>query len=293
VIVKGIVEGHGGTLAVESAPDAGTRVRVTLPAIGGVPAAGTEERRETATVLVVDDEVTLRDLLLEYLQMWDYGAVPAASGAEALELAQRVKPDLIILDVGMLPMSGVDVLQQLKKDPATRAIPVLLHSVTDDPGRMLALGATDFLLKPVTGTRLREAIVSALDKTPIPLFVLDGDEARGQRIRTVLEETGLEVGAARTLADAVAIPATPAPIIVLGPKLADGDAAPLVARWSADPAFRGAAVLLVGTWLDGGFQAGPGCHVELLRGQRASDAAGRVRMLIARRRAAIRGPASG
>ena len=245
-------------------------------------------------MLVVDDEVALRDLLLEYLQMWDYRAVPAASGAEALELAQRIKPDLIILDVGMLPMSGVDVLRQLKKDPVTRRIPVLLHSVTDDPGPMLALGATDFLLKPVTGARLREAIVRALDKTPIPLFVLDGDEGRAQRIRTVLEETGLEVGPARTLADAVAIPPTPGPIIVLGPRLSDGDAAPLVARWSADPAFREAAVLLVGSWPPTAVQAGgSGCHVEIIRGQRASDAAGRLRALIARRRGAAPGAADG
>jgi signal transduction histidine kinase/CheY-like chemotaxis protein len=293
VIVKGIVEGHGGTLAVESAPGAGTRVRVTLPAVGGAPGAGPEQRPQAATVLVVDDEVALRDLLLEYLQMWDYGAVPAASGAEALELAQRLKPDLIILDVGMLPMSGVDVLRELKKDPATRAIPVLLHSVADQPEPMLALGATDFLPKPVTGARLRETIVRALDKSPIPLFVLDADEARRGRIRTVLEETGLDVGPARTLADAMAIPAAPAPIVVLGPRLPDGDAAPLLARWTADPAFREAAVLLVGPWPPETGRTGAGCRVEVLRGQRASDAAGRIRTLIARRRGAAGDRAGG
>lgn len=286
VIAKGIVEGHGGTLTVESQPGVGTRFRVGLPAVGGPTAEDAERDRQTATVLVVDDEVTIRDLLLEFLQLWNYGAVPARDGAEALELARRLTPDLIILDVGMLPMSGLDVLRQLKQDSATRAIPVLLHSVADEPEQLLALGAADFLRKPVSGARLREAVLRALDRTPVPVFVLDGDDARRDRVRQALEETGLDVNPARTLADAVAIPPVPPPVIVLGPRLADGESAPLLARWRADPAFRDAAVVLVGPWPTESTEAGPGCHVEILRGQRAGDAAGRVRTLIAKRRGA-------
>jgi DNA-binding NtrC family response regulator len=149
---------------------------------------------------------------------------------------------------------------------------------------MLALGAADFLRKPVSGARLREAVLRALDRTPVPLFVLDGDDARRERVRRALEETGLDVSPARTLSEAVAIPPVPAPVILLGPRLADGEAAPLLTRWSADPAFRDAAVVLMGAWPAESGQAGPGCHVEILRGQRAADAAGRVRALIAKRR---------
>jgi CheY-like chemotaxis protein len=219
--------------------------------------------------------------------------VPASSGPEALELARRLAPDLIILDVGMLPMSGLDVLRALKGDAATRSIPVLLHSVSDEPEQLLALGAADFLRKPISGAQLREVVLRALDRTPVPLYLLDGDDARRERVRRALEETGLDANPARTMAEAVTIPPAPAPVILLGATLPDGPAAPLLARWRGDPAFRGTAVVLLGAWPADSAAAGPGCRVEPLRGQRASDAVGRVRALLARHRGSAAGAGDG
>jgi DNA-binding response OmpR family regulator len=170
---------------------------------------------------------------------------------------------------------------------------VLLHSVSDEPEQLLALGAADFLRKPVSGARLREAVLRALDRTPVPIYLLDGDDARRERVRRALEDTGLDVNPARTLAEAVGIPASPAPVILLGPTLPDGPAPPLLARWHGDPAFADATVVLLGAWPAESAAAGPGCRVETLRGQRASDAVGRVRTLLVRRRAAPEGAAGG
>jgi CheY-like chemotaxis protein len=184
----------------------------------------------------------------------------------------------------MLPMSGLDVLRELKQDAATRTIPVLLHSVSDEPEQLLALGAADFLPKPVSGAQLRETVRRALDRTPVPLYLLDGDDARRERVRRALEETGLDVNPARTRAEAIAIPAIPAPVVVLGPSLPDGPAAPLLAHWCGDPAFRDATVVLIGAWPEDSLEAGAGCRVEALHGQRAADAVGRVRAVLAGRR---------
>jgi len=215
--------------------------------------------------------------------MWGYRGVPAADGPEVLALTRRLGPDLVFLDVGMLPMSGLDVLRQLKEDPATRRIPVMLHSVADRPDEMIGLGAADFLQKPVSATRLREAVLRALDRTPVPVYVVDGDEARGERVHRMLEETGVPATLLRRRTEAEAIPSAPPPVIVLAPELSDGPAAPVAAQWITDPAYREADLILLGRWPAEAAADGGGCRVETLRGQRAADAAAGVRAALARR----------
>ncbi|MCE1241534.1 MAG: diguanylate cyclase [Azonexaceae bacterium] len=112
------------------------------------------------TVLVVDDAKQNRDLLTELLRH-EYRVILAKNGSQALERAQELQPDLILLDVMMPDMSGLQVIQQLKNDDRTRHIPVIFISALDSPGdeeRGLDLGAVDYIRKPFHPSIVRKRV---------------------------------------------------------------------------------------------------------------------------------------
>ena len=104
------------------------------------------------SILVVDDIATNRVVMKAKLALAFHQTVLAEDGAQALAEARRVLPELILLDYGLPDMSGVDVLRQLRADPRTRRIPVIVISASplvEDRLAALAAGAEDFFTKPV------------------------------------------------------------------------------------------------------------------------------------------------
>jgi hypothetical protein len=124
------------------------------------PLTGSPDKTEFRgyTVLVIDDDADAR-LLLDHM-IAGHGAtvLTASSGAEALDLARTAHPDLVTVDVMMPQMSGWEVIQALREDPALRAIPALIVSVVADAPESALVGAEDRLSKPVN----REALLAAL-----------------------------------------------------------------------------------------------------------------------------------
>lgn len=116
-----------------------------------VPTAGRPE------ILVVDDNTDVVHLFRHYLD-GEYRIIEAANGVAALNAARQRCPALITLDVMMPAQDGWEVLQTLKQDPTTAAIPVVVCSVLRERELALSLGAADFLVKPILASDLREAV---------------------------------------------------------------------------------------------------------------------------------------
>jgi signal transduction histidine kinase/ActR/RegA family two-component response regulator len=110
------------------------------------------------TVLVIDDDPAVRDLMTRFLDKMGYLAVQAPSGAEGLRLARELRPDVITLDVVMPDMSGWDVLQELKNDAETASIPVIMVTIVDHETAGLAGGAANYLVKPIDRDQLAVAL---------------------------------------------------------------------------------------------------------------------------------------
>lgn len=127
------------------------------------PAPSTADR-----ILVVDDETEIVALVAYHLAKTGYRVSTASSGQDALELARRERPSLIVLDLMLPGMSGFDVLEQLRLDESTRDIAVImLMARREEPDRIrgLSLGADDYLTKPFSPAELVLRVAAILRRT--------------------------------------------------------------------------------------------------------------------------------
>ncbi len=191
----------GGHVEVSSESGSGTCFRVTLP-IDVSAELGTDSVDEpqaavsqpTATVLVIDDDPSAREMMSRILSREQYLVLVAASGEEGLRIAREQKPDVITLDVLMAGMDGWAVLNQLKADPETADIPVVVLTVMDDRNLGFALGAADYLNKPIDRERLSAVLrrVRADERAGAALVVEDDPDTR-EMLRRMLEKDGWKV----------------------------------------------------------------------------------------------------
>lgn len=164
-----LMKGH---ISVESAPGEGALFTLQLPVDGGAKqpeisrlqeAARTsdipsEAKPDADTILVIDDDSAVRDLMSRSLTKLGFRVVAAASGEEGLRLAKQLRPLVITLDVIMPDWDGWTVLNKLKADSDLAEIPVIMVTIVDNEAMGRDLGASSYLIKPVDRERLTTLI---------------------------------------------------------------------------------------------------------------------------------------
>jgi signal transduction histidine kinase/DNA-binding response OmpR family regulator len=216
-ITKRLVEQQGGTISLESELGKGSRFSVTFPKgthTSDLPTNGPPRPAVhmaggggNPLILVVDDELPARELLTSYLAP-TYRVVTAESGEEALKKANQLKPDAIILDVLMAEGNGFDTLVALRKTPEAADVPIIILSIVDQKQVGFALGATDYLIKPIPKPALLQSVgryVAPQGADESAILLVDDDAKSLELLEETLRSAGYKTQAVRSGARALEV----------------------------------------------------------------------------------------
>ena len=203
-ITKKFCEMMDGTIDVESELGKGTTFSVRLPKRAGkeadlspvaasVSLLSTSARESIGHVLVIDDDRVIQDLMKSFLTRQGYTVTVADNGPIGLLRAREMKPDVITLDIAMPEMDGWSVLSVLKNDPDLGEIPIVILTMVDNKNLGYALGATEYLMKPIDRERLAAVLRKYSRLRCDPILVVEDDPNTRDLLRVILTKDGWNV----------------------------------------------------------------------------------------------------
>ena len=242
-----LVELHGSKLEIESAPGQGTCFHFSLPCVaikpdepGRIP-AGVPKARKAPRILVVEDNATTGQLIQSQLASSGYETVKCDQPDRLLDIAAELQPDAITLDLLMKPVHGLELLLQLKDDQRTSKIPVIVVTIVDRPGIGTALGADEYLIKPVDKATLLAAVERCLRSrggaAPArTILVVEDDVSTLEMIVELLEAYGYAVTTATDGDQArLSVEQTLPELVILDLVLPKMSGFELLAEWRSNP----------------------------------------------------------
>jgi len=258
-VSKRFVEAHGGSIWFESEMGVGSTFYVKLPIAGPPAEKPAEEERPVRAprlegedskgllVLTVDDDAGVITLFRRYLSKQGYRVVGLTRGDRVVEEAKRLKPYAITLDILMPDRSGWEVIRDLKSDPLTRDIPVIVCSIIAERDKGLSMGVADYLVKPI----LEQDLLSALtrlshDPTKTHVLVVDDNPDDRNLLERILADAGYTVTTASDGVEAIAdLALSPPDLVVLDLMMPDVDGFAVLENMKARPETRDIPVIVV------------------------------------------------
>ncbi len=204
-LAQRLLQAHGGSIEVASTVGEGTTFTVLLPrraepegATSTAPARPESTAGDPADILVIEDDPSAVRLLREYLEPVGYRLRFASDGEQGLAMAAAQPPLAILLDVLVPRIDGWEVLRTLKADEQLRDIPVVMVTVVDEREVGLALGAVDYLVKPVHRDALlacleRLGLKAAATERPPRILAVDDEPAALQLVEGYLAGSGYDL----------------------------------------------------------------------------------------------------